>query len=60
MINKTYMHPIRTSDYSESVSSCYVLTFHPSSSKISLYLKLKVTLVSSRLFYFPPHSPKNL
>ena len=25
MINKTYLHPIRTSDYSNSVSSCHVM-----------------------------------
>ena len=26
MINKTYLNAIRTSDYSNSVSSCHVLT----------------------------------
>ena len=59
MINKTYLHPIRTSDYSKKVSSCHVLTFHPPSNKITPYLKLKLLLLSSGIFYSPPHSPKN-
>ena len=37
MINKTYLHPIKASDYPNSVSSCHVLTFHPLSNKISPY-----------------------
>ena len=60
MINKTYLHPIRTSDYSKSVSSCHVFPCRPPSNKISLYLKLKLPLLSSRIFYPPPHSPKCL
>ena len=59
MINKIYLHPIKTSDYSNSVSSCHVLTSHPSSNKISPYSILKLSLLSSRIFYPPPLSPKN-
>ena len=60
MINKTYLHPIRTSDYSNSISPCRVLTSHPSSNKISPYSILELPLLSSRIFYPPPRSPKNL
>ena len=60
MINKTYLHPIRTSDYSKSVSSCHLLTSHAPSNKISAYLKLKLPLLSSGIFYSPPHSHKDL
>ena len=60
MINKTYLHPIRTSHYSKNVSSCHVLTSHSLSNKLSPYLKLKPPLLSSGIFYPPPHSPKNL
>ena len=60
MINKTYMHPTRTSNYSKRVSSCHVLTFRPPSNTTSLYLKLKLPILSSGIFYPPPHSPKNL
>ena len=60
MINKTYLHPIRTSDYSNSISSCHVLTSYPPSNKISPYSILELPLLSSRIFYPPPHSPKNL
>ena len=60
MINKTYLHPIRTSDYSKSVSSCHVLTSRPASNKIFPYLKLKLTVLSSGIFYPPLHSPKNV
>ena len=55
MINKTYLHPIRTSDYFNSV-----LTFHPLSNEISTYSILKLSLLSSIIFYSPPLSPKNL
>ena len=44
MINKTYLHPIRTYDYSNSVfiMSCNgMLTYPPSSNKNSLHSKLK-------------------
>ena len=58
MINKTYLHPLRTSDYSKSVSSCHLLTSHAPSNKISAYLKLKLPLLSSGIFYSPPHSIK--
>ena len=60
MMNKTYLHPTRTSHYSKSISPCHVLTSHPPSKKISPYLKLKLPLLSSGIFYPPPHSPKNL
>ena len=43
MINKTYLHPIRTSDYSNRLSSCHVLTSHLPSNKTSPYSKLKKT-----------------
>ena len=59
-INKTYQHSIRTSDYSSSISSCHVLTSHVPSNKISPYSILELPLLSSRIFYPPPHSPKNL
>ena len=42
MINKTYLHPIRTSDYSNSASWCHVLTSHPTSNQISLYSNQKL------------------
>ena len=51
MINKTYLHPIRTSDYSNSVSSYYVLTSHPHCNKISPYSKLKLAILNSGIFY---------
>ena len=60
MINKTYLHPVSTSGNSKSVSSCHVLTSHLPSSKTDPYLKLKLPLLSSEIFYSPPHSPKNL
>ena len=60
MINKTYLHPIRTSDYSNSVSSYHVLIFHPPSNKISPCSKLKLPLLSSGIFYPPHYSSKNL
>ena len=60
MINKTCLHPIITSDYFNSISSCHVLTSHPPSNKISPYSILELPLLSSRIFYPPPHSPKNL
>ena len=60
MINKTYLHPIITSDYFNSISSCHVLTSHPPSNKISPYSVLQLPLLSSRIFYPQPHSPKNL
>ena len=59
-INKTYLHSIRTSDYSNSISSCHVLTSYPPSNKISPYSILELPLLSSRIFYPPPHGPKNL
>ena len=60
MISKTYLHPIRISDYSNSISSCHVLKSHPPLNKISPYSILELPLLSSRNFYPPPHSPKNL
>ena len=50
MINKTYLHPIRTSDYSNSVSSCHALTSHSPSNKISPNPKLKLPLLGSEIF----------
>ena len=41
MINKIYLHPIITSGYSNSVSSCHVLICSTLSNRNSLYLKLK-------------------
>ena len=60
MINKTYLHPIKASDYLNSVSLCHVLTCHPPSNKISPYSMSKLSLLISRIFYPPLHSPKNL
>ena len=60
MINKTYLHHIRTPEYSNSVSSCHALTSHFPSNKISPYSKLKLPLLSPEIFYAPPQSPKNL
>ena len=60
MINKTYLRHIRISHYSKNISSCHVLNSHPSSNKISPYLKLKLPFLSFVIFYPPPHSPKNL
>ena len=68
MINKTYLHPIRTSDYSNRLSSCHLLTSHLPSNKTSPYSKLKnpncsivqLLLLSSGIFCPPLHSPKNL
>ena len=42
MINKTYLHPIRTSDYSNSTSSCHLLRSHPPSNKINPYAILEL------------------
>ena len=61
MINKVYLHPTRTSDYSNSVSSCHVLTYPPPSNKNRPHSKLKdssrnifqLSLLSSGNFYFP-------
>ena len=61
MINKTYLNAIRTSDYSNSVSSCHVLTCLAPSNKKSPYSKLKhpsrnifqLPLLSSGIFYSP-------
>ena len=61
MINKVYLHPTRTSDFSNSVSSCHVLTYPPPSNKNSPHSKLKdssrnifqLLLLSSENFYFP-------
>ena len=60
MINKTYLHPIKTSQYSKSVSPCHALTSYPPSNKISPYLELKLPLLNSGIFYALPHSPKDL
>ena len=54
MINKTYLHPIRTSAYSSSI---YIDILSPESSPHSI---LELPLLSYRIFYPPPHSPKNL
>ena len=51
MINKTYLHPIRTSNYSNNLPLCHVLTYHLASNKISLYSIL--SLLSSRIVYHP-------
>ena len=48
MINNTYLHPIRTSDYSKSVPSCHISTSHPPSTNTSPYSILKLPLLSSR------------
>ena len=61
MINKTYLNAIRTYDYSNSVSSCHVLTCLAPSNKKSPYSKLKhpsrnifqLPLLSSGIFYSP-------
>ena len=61
MINKVYLHPTRTSDFSNSVSSCHVLTYPLASNKNSPHSKLKdpshnifqLLLLSSENFYFP-------
>ena len=61
MINKVYLHPTRTSDFSNSVSSCHVLTYPPPKKKNSPHSKLKdssrnifqLLLLSSENFYFP-------
>ena len=60
MINKIYLHPIRTSEYSKSVPSCHVSTSHPPSNKISPYLKPKLPLLSFGIFYSLPHRSKKL
>ena len=60
MINKTCLHPVRTSD-SNIVSSCHILTCPAPSSKNSPYSKLKHTsrnifqlpFLSSGIFYSP-------
>ena len=62
MINKTYLHPVRTSDYSNIVSPCHVLTCPAPSNKNSSHSKLKQTsrnifqlpFLSSEIFY-PPY-----
>ena len=46
MINKTYLHPIRTPEYSNSESSCHALTSYSPSNKIIPYSKLKLPLLS--------------
>ena len=61
MINKTYMHPVRTSDYSNIVSSCHILTCPAPSNENSPHSKLKhtgrnifqLTFLSSGIFYSP-------
>ena len=57
MINKTYLHPKRTLDHSNSVSSCHVLTSHPTYKKICPYSKLKLPLLSSGIFSSPTSPP---
>ena len=62
MINETYLHPVRTSDYSNIVSPCHGLTCSAPSNKNSPHSKLKHTsrnifqlpFLSSEIFY-PPH-----
>ena len=51
MINKTYLHPVRTCDCSKIVSSCHVLTWPASSNKNSPHSKLKRT--SRNIFQLP-------
>ena len=61
MINKTYLNATRTSDYSNSVSSCHVLTCLAPSNKKSPYSELKhpsrnifqLPHLSSGIFYSP-------
>ena len=61
MINKTYLHPVRTSNYFNIVSSCHILTCPAPSNKNSPHSKLKHTsrnifqlpFLSSGIFYFP-------
>ena len=61
MINKTYLHPVRTSNYSNIVSSCHILTCPAPSNKNSPHSKLKHTsrnifqlpFLSSGIFYSP-------
>ena len=61
MINKTFLHPVRTSDYSNIVSSCHILTWPAPSNKNSPHSKLKHTsrnifqlpFLSSGIFYSP-------
>ena len=71
MINKTYLYPIRTSDYSNGGISCHVMGCWPalfSSNKNSLHSKLELpshkmfqlSIPSSGILYPSPHSPKNL
>ena len=60
MIDNTYLHPIRTSDYSNSVSSCHVLTSHSPSNNTSPHSKLKLALLSSGIFYPSHRSTKYL
>ena len=60
MINKTYLHPIKTSGYSNSISSCHVLISHPPSNNVSPYSIIELSLLGSGIFYPPPCSPKNL
>ena len=51
MKNKTYLHPIRTFHYSNSVSSCHVLTCPHPSNKNSPHSKLKPR--SCNIFQLP-------
>ena len=63
MINKTYLHPIRPTDYSNSVQSCHVMMIYclAPSQKNSPHSKLKhpsrnifqLLLLSSGTFYSP-------
>ena len=61
MINKTYLHPVRISDYSNIVASCHILTCPAPSNKNSPHSKLKHTsrnifqlpFLSSGIFYSP-------
>ena len=71
VINKTYLHPIKKSDYYNWVSPCQengVLTCLPPSNKNNPYSKLQLLcriffqlpVSSYGIYYHPQHSPKNL
>ena len=60
MINKRYLHPMRTSEYSNSISLCHVLISYSPSNNVSPYSIIELSLLGSGIFYPPPYSPKNL
>ena len=58
MINKTYLHLIRTSNYSNSASSCHVFTCPRRSNKNSPHSKLKHP--SRNIFQLPHPTVLNI